>query len=110
MDSELQWFSDSEIWSLFERGTTSYLYVSVLLLIWFSYSETWSPFEINYRFDAFLAHLSRRLIGELIVYQWSVVVVRPSSSSSSVVHNAQTSSSQKQLGRSKPNFMWSLLG
>ena len=28
---------------------------------------------------------------------------------SSVVHNAQTSS-QKPLGRSKPNFMWSLLG
>ena len=62
-------------------------------------------------FYAFLAHLSRRLIGELIVYPWSGVrrrpsyVVRPS-----VVHNAQTSSSQKPLGRSKPNFMWSLLG
>ena len=54
MDSELQWFSDSEIWPLFERGATSYLYVSVLLLIWFSYSETWSPFERRYRFDAFL--------------------------------------------------------
>ena len=27
----------------------------------------------------------------------------------SVVHNSQTSSSQKPLGRSKPNFMWSLL-
>ena len=47
-----------------------------------------------------LAHLSQRLIGELIVYPWSVVVV----------HNAQTSSSQKPLGQSKPNFMWSLLG
>ena len=59
----------------------------------------------------FLAHLSRRLIGELIVYPWSGVR-RPSSSSSVVVvvHNAQTSSSQKPLGRSKPNFMWSLLG
>ena len=56
-----------------------------------------------------LAHLSRRLIGELIVYPWvrrpSVVVRRPSS-----VHNAQTSSSHKPLGRLKPNFMWSLLG
>ena len=59
----------------------------------------------------FLAHLSRRLIGELIVYPWSgvrrtslVVVRRPS------VHNAQTSFSQKPLSRSKPNFMWSLLG
>ena len=64
----------------------------------------------------YLAHLSRRLIGELIVYQWSGVrrrrpSVRPSSSSSSVfVHNAQTSSSQKPLGRSNPNFMWNLLG
>ena len=51
------------------------------------------------------------LLGELIVYPWSGVrrrssVVRPSS----VVHNAQTSSSQKLLGRTKPNFMWSLLG
>ena len=57
-----------------------------------------------------LAHLSRRLIGELIVYPWSGVrpssVIRPSI----VVHNAQTSSSQKPLGRSKPNFIWSLLG
>ena len=44
MDSELQWFSDSEIWSLFDRGATSDMYVSVLLLIWFSYSETLSPF------------------------------------------------------------------
>ena len=29
--------------------------------------------------DFFLAHLSRRLIGELIVYPWSVVRRRPSS-------------------------------
>ena len=39
-----------------------------------------------------LAHLSRRLIGELIVYQWSGVRRRPSSSvnvrRTSVVHNA----------------------
>ena len=57
----------------------------------------------------FLAHLSRRLIGELIGYPWSgvrpSVVCRPSS-----VHNAQRSSSPKPLGQSKPNFMWSLLG
>ena len=44
--------------------------------------------------------------GELIVYQWSGVR-RPSVV---VVHNAQTSSSRKPLGRSKPNFMWSLHG
>ena len=46
--------------------------------------------------------------GELIVYASSrrpSYVVRPS-----VVHNAQTSSPQKPLGQSKPNFMWSLLG
>ena len=63
-------------------------------------------------FFCFLAHLSRRLIGELIVYQWSGIRRRPSvrPSSSVVVHIAQTSSSQKPLGRSKPNFMWSLLG
>ena len=49
----------------------------------------------------FLAHLSRRLIGELIVYPWSGVR-RPSVG---VVHNAQTSSSQKPFGRSMPNMM-----
>ena len=52
-----------------------------------------------------LAHLSQRLIGELIVYPWFGVRRRPSA-----VHNAQTSSSQKPLGRSKPIFMGSLLG
>ena len=31
-----------------------------------------------YTFASFLAHLSRRLIGELIVYQWSGVRRRPS--------------------------------
>ena len=57
----------------------------------------------------FLAHLSQRLIGELIVYSCSgvrpsvVVVVRRRP-------QFQTSSSPKPLGRSKPNFMWSLLG
>ena len=57
----------------------------------------------------FLAHLSRRLIGELIGYPWSGV--RPSSvRCPSSVHNAQRSSSPKLLGQSKPNFMWSLLG
>ena len=58
-----------------------------------------------YLFIYLLAHLSQRLIGELIVYQWSGVC-RPSV----VVHNAQRSSSPKPLVRSKPNFMWSLLG
>ena len=53
-----------------------------------------------------LAHLSQRLIGELIGYPWSGVRRRRPS----VVHNFKTSSSQKPLGQSKPNFMWSLLG
>ena len=60
-----------------------------------------------YSFSWLLAHLSRRLIGELIVYQWSGVRRRRRPS---VVHNAQTSYSHKPVGRSKPNFMWSLLG
>ena len=36
-------------------------------------------------FVEFLAHLSRRLIGELIVYPWSGVCVRPSSASSTML-------------------------
>ena len=60
-------------------------------------------------FLKFLAHLSQRLIGELIGYSWSGV--RPSSVRPSVRRKQfQTSSSPKPLGRSKPNFMWSLLG
>ena len=62
--------------------------------------------------SSFLAHLSQRLIGELIGYSWSGV--RPSSvvrrPSSVRRKQFQTSSSPKPLGRSKPNFMWSLLG
>ena len=49
-----------------------------------------------------LAHLSRRLIGQLVGYPWSSV--RPSSSIG-VVHNAQTSFSPKLLGQSKPDCM-----
>ena len=49
-----------------------------------------------------LAHLSRRLTSELIVYPCSVVVVV-------VVQTFQTSSPLKPLGQSKPNFMWSIL-
>ena len=54
--------------------------------------------------DRFLAHLSQRLIGELIVYPCSVVVVVV------LVHHFQRSSPLKLLDQSKPNFMWSLLG
>ena len=56
-------------------------------------------YRINRKF-IFLAHLSQRLIGELIGYPWSDVVVRPQFQTSSL----------KPLGQSKPNFMWSLLG
>ena len=49
----------------------------------------------------FLAHLSQRLIGELIGCSWSGVRRRK---------QFQTSSTPKRLARSKPNFMWSLLG
>ena len=53
----------------------------------------------------FLAHLSRRLTGELIVYPCSGV--RPSSSVRRP--QFQRSSPLKPLGQSKPNFMWSIL-
>ena len=49
-----------------------------------------------------LAHLSRRLTGELIVYRYTVVVVVVVVV---VVHTFHTSSPLK----SKPNFMWSIL-
>ena len=46
----------------------------------------------------FLAHLSKRLTGELIVYRHA-----------SIVHQLfQTTSPQKPLGQLKPNFLWSL--
>ena len=48
----------------------------------------------------FLAHLSQRLIGELIGYSWSKSSVRPQFQTSSL----------KPLDQSKPNSMWSLLG
>ena len=51
----------------------------------------------------FLAHLSRRLTGELIGYPW---IRRPSVFRS----HFQTSSPLKPLGQSKPTFMWCLLG
>ena len=58
---------------------------------------------------SFLAHLSQRLIGELIVYSCSGV--RPSYVVVVVRRRPQfQTSSPKPLARSKPNFMWSLLG
>ena len=46
-----------------------------------------------------LAHLSRRLIGELVVYPLP-----------GVRSHFQRSSPPKPLGQSKTNFMWSFLG
>ena len=58
----------------------------------------------------FLAHLSRRLMGELIVYQsLRRPSVRPSVRPSSVRQHFQTSSPLKPLGQSNSNFIWRLL-
>ena len=62
-------------------------------------------YEPRYEKIGFLAHLSRRLTGEIIGYPW---IRRPSSSVRR--SHFQTSSPPKPLGQSKPNFMWSLLG
>ena len=59
--------------------------------------------------NKFLAHLSQRLIGELIGYPWPGVRRRRPSSSSVVRPQFQTSSPLKPLGQSKPNFIWSLV-
>ena len=50
----------------------------------------------------FFTHLSRRLRGELLVYQW---LWRPSS----VRQHFQTSSPLKPLGQLNSNFIWRLL-
>ena len=50
-------------------------------------------------FCMLLAHLSRRLRGEPLVYQWP----------SSVRQNFQTSSPLKSLGQLNSNFIWRLL-
>ena len=59
---------------------------------------------LPYRFSL-LAHLSRRLTGELIVYPCSGV--RPSFTICGIIH--KRSSSLKPLGQSKPNFIWTIL-
>ena len=58
----------------------------------------------------FLAHLSRRLMGELIVYQsLRRPSVRPSVRRPSVRQHFQTSSPLKPLGQLNSNFIWRLL-
>ena len=57
---------------------------------------------------SFLAHLSRRLRGELLVYQWlrrPLSIRRPSV----VRQHFQTSSPLKPLGQLNSNFIWRLL-
>ena len=54
----------------------------------------------------FLAHLSRRLMGELIVYQ---SLRRPSVRHPSVRQHFQTSSPLKPLGQLNSTFIWRLL-
>ena len=57
-----------------------------------------------------LAHLSRRLMGELIVYQsLRRPSVRPSVRRPSVRQHFQTSSPLKPLGQLNSNFIWRLL-
>ena len=55
---------------------------------------------------AFLAHLNRRLMGELIVYQ---SLRRPSVRHPSVRQHFQKSSPLKPLGQLNSNFIWRLL-
>ena len=68
-----------------------------------------------YCIGMFLAHLSQRLMGELIVYQSlrrpSVrpSSVRPSSVRPSVCQHFQTSSPLKPLGQINSNLIWRLL-
>ena len=56
----------------------------------------------------FLAHLSRKLIGELIVYPCSGI--RPSSLSVVRLFAFSKIFLSETAGPIKPNFMWSLLG
>ena len=80
---------------------------SYLKLISSIYYKIHSGNETSLHVFCFLAHLSRRLMGELIgypcLYERRRTYVRRRRS------QFQTFS-PKQLARSKPNFMWSLLG
>ena len=93
IESALVSCTTDRIWMIFKKASCA-----SILLEWSICTKDTKTF-----IDRLLAHLRQRPIGEHIVYPWSGV--RPSS----VVHNAQTSSSLKPLGQSKPNFMWSLL-
>ena len=75
------------------------LFLSVLVLLEIA--------VVFFSFCCFLAHLSRRLMGELIVYQ---SVRRPSFFCRPLVRpQFQTSSPLKPHGQSNSNFIWRLL-
>ena len=73
---------------------------SVLLL----YAKHCSRAIVRFSYNSSLAHLCRRLIGKLIVYQ---SLLRPSVSLSSAHHHFQTS--LKPLSQFNSNFIWRLL-
>ena len=86
----------SMLFIIFDIGLMAFI-STVWLLIYHSFFEKkWycnvpvSGIEPRRKKTSFLAHLSRRLIGEFIVYQWSSVRRRPSVvvCRRSVVHNA----------------------
>ena len=74
---------------------------------WFHMSQKMASNAENCSFQGtFLAHLSRRLMGEQIVYQ---SLRRPSVRPSVVRQHFQTSSPLKPLGQLNLNFTWRLL-
>ena len=86
------------------------MYASVICnsLSWLGDSGQWPLVPLKCwagatkRIFQLLAHLSRRLIGELIVYQWLRIP-------SSVRQHFQTSSPLKLLGQLNSYFIWRLL-
>ena len=89
---------------LLYQGTCTINKISALLPL-FTYLEVEESNKFTQSLiSQFLAHLSQRLTGELIVYPCSGV--RPSSVRRP---QFQRSSPLKLLGQSKPNFMWSIL-
>ena len=52
--------------------------------------------QIHLKYN-FLAHLSRRIVGELIVYPWSVVRCRRRRQSSSIISNMNISATSGSI-------------
>ena len=81
----------------------AYIYINYKYLIYRNY--VYLQFRKQNSF-VFLAHLSQRLMGELIVYQW---LRRPSVHRPSICQHFQTSSPLKPLGQLNSNCKWWLL-